>query len=63
MKSARLGAFTQNVGEIAVSDVPVPEPGPGEVRVRMLLSPINPSDLNFVHGTYHAAEPRRADCV
>ena len=58
MKSARLGAFTQNVGEIALSDVPVPEPGPGEVRVRMLLSPINPSDLNFVHGTYHAALQR-----
>jgi NADPH2:quinone reductase len=58
MKSAQLGAFTQNVGEIAVSDVPVPEPGPGEIRVRMLLSPINPSDLNFVHGTYHAALQR-----
>jgi NADPH:quinone reductase-like Zn-dependent oxidoreductase len=58
MKSARLGAFAQNPGEIRIEDVPVPEPGPGQVRVRMLLSPVNPSDLNFVHGTYHAALER-----
>jgi NADPH:quinone reductase-like Zn-dependent oxidoreductase len=58
MKSARLGAFAQHGGDVRIDDVPVPEPGPGQVRVRMLLSPVNPSDLNFVHGTYHAALER-----
>ena len=29
-----------------------PEPGPGEVRVRMIASPINPSDLLVVRGLY-----------
>lgn len=29
-----------------------PEPGPGEVRVRMIASPINPSDMMFVRGLY-----------
>lgn len=58
MKSARLGGFSQQAGDIRIVDVPVPEPGPGQVRVRMLLSPVNPSDLNFVHGTYHAALER-----
>lgn len=58
MKSARLGAFAPQTGDIRIVDVPVPEPGPGQVRVRMLLSPVNPSDLNFVHGTYHAALER-----
>jgi NADPH:quinone reductase-like Zn-dependent oxidoreductase len=58
MKSARLGAFAQHSSGIRIEDVPVPEPGPGQVRVRMLLSPVNPSDLNFVHGTYHAALER-----
>ena len=58
MKSARLDAFAQQTGDIRIVDVPVPEPGPGQVRVRMLLSPVNPSDLNFVHGTYHAALER-----
>jgi NADPH:quinone reductase-like Zn-dependent oxidoreductase len=37
---------------LQVRDVPVPEPGPGEVRVRMLASPINPSDLLVVRGEY-----------
>ena len=36
----------------------MPEPGPGQIRVRMLMSPVNPSDLNFVHGTYQAALER-----
>lgn len=58
MKSARLHAFTDNVADIRIEDVAVPEPGPGQVRVRMLCSPVNPSDLNFVHGTYHGALQR-----
>src|SRR4051794_41483566 len=35
-----------------VKDVPVPVPGGGEVRVRMLAAPINPSDLMFIQGLY-----------
>lgn len=33
-------------------DVPAPQPRWGEVMVRMLASPINPSDLMFVAGKY-----------
>ena len=33
-------------------DVPAPEPGRGEVLVRMLASPINPSDLMYISGRY-----------
>jgi NADPH:quinone reductase-like Zn-dependent oxidoreductase len=33
-------------------DVPAPEPRRGEVLVRMLASPINPSDLMYVSGQY-----------
>jgi NADPH:quinone reductase-like Zn-dependent oxidoreductase len=58
MKSARLHAYTQQPADIRVEDVPVPEPGPGQVRVRMLLAPVNPSDLNFVRGTYRQALER-----
>jgi NADPH:quinone reductase len=35
-----------------VRDLPTPEPGAGQVRVRMRLSPINPSDLMTVRGLY-----------
>jgi NADPH:quinone reductase-like Zn-dependent oxidoreductase len=40
---------------LAVRDVPTPEPGRGEVRVRMLLCPVNPSDLLYVRGRYTVA--------
>jgi NADPH:quinone reductase-like Zn-dependent oxidoreductase len=35
-----------------VREVPEPQPGPGQVRVRMIASPINPSDLLMVRGQY-----------
>lgn len=37
---------------LQVRDVPEPTPGRGEVRVRMIASPINPSDLLMVRGQY-----------
>ena len=58
MKSARLSAFTDNPRDIHIAEVPIPEPGPGQVRVRMRLAPVNPSDLNFVRGTYRDALAR-----
>jgi NADPH:quinone reductase-like Zn-dependent oxidoreductase len=58
MKSTQLRNFTQDARDIEIIDIAKPEPGPGQVCVRMLLSPVNPSDLNFVHGTYHAALQR-----
>ena len=35
-----------------IEEIVVPEPGPGEVRVRMLFAPINPADLNVIEGKY-----------
>lgn len=58
MKSAQLTGFTQNPEDIRVVDTPIMQPAAGQVRVRMLLSPVNPSDLNFVHGTYYSALQR-----
>ncbi|MFJ8098632.1 zinc-dependent alcohol dehydrogenase family protein [Streptomyces griseofuscus] len=37
---------------LRLTDLPRPEPGPGEVRVRLSARPINPSDLLFVQGSY-----------
>src|SRR5438093_254792 len=39
---------------LEIRDAPVPKPGPGQVRVRMIASPINPSDLLFIRGLYGA---------
>lgn len=37
---------------LVVKELPSPQPAFGEVRVRMLASPINPSDLMFIEGRY-----------
>jgi len=58
MKSARINALTRDINDIHIADVPLPDPAAGQVRVRMLMSPVNPSDLNFVHGTYNEALQR-----
>src|SRR5215218_3389786 len=39
---------------IEIVDVPVVEPGPGEVRVAIAGAPVNPVDLGVVAGTFHA---------
>ena len=58
MKSARVHAFTERPSDIRIEDVPIPEPGRGQVRVRMLMSPVNPSDFHYVRGTYYQALER-----
>jgi NADPH:quinone reductase-like Zn-dependent oxidoreductase len=42
---------------LQVRDLPEPKPVPGEVRVRMLASPVNPSDLLYIRGLYGRKPP------
>jgi NADPH:quinone reductase-like Zn-dependent oxidoreductase len=39
---------------IEIIDVPIVEPGPGEVRVRVAAAPVNPVDLAVADGFFHA---------
>lgn len=52
MQAVQFHEFGEPADVLDLADVPLPEPGPGEVRVRMLASPVNPSDLMTVRGTY-----------
>jgi NADPH2:quinone reductase len=52
MKAAVFESFGDPAQVLEVRDVPDPRPGPGEVRVRMILSPVNPSDTLVVQGLY-----------
>jgi NADPH:quinone reductase-like Zn-dependent oxidoreductase len=52
MKAVVFESFGNPSEVLQVRDLPVPEPGPGQVQVRMLASPINPSDLLYVRGQY-----------
>jgi NADPH:quinone reductase-like Zn-dependent oxidoreductase len=40
-------------GSIEIIDVPVAEPGPGEVRVEIAAAPVNPVDLGVAGGFFH----------
>jgi NADPH2:quinone reductase len=52
MHAAVFETFGEPSDVLRVRDVPEPHAGPGEVRVRMILSPVNPSDLLVVRGRY-----------
>jgi NADPH:quinone reductase-like Zn-dependent oxidoreductase len=52
MKAAVFEAFGEPSAVLNVHELPDPLPGPGQVRVRMIASPINPSDLLVVRGRY-----------
>ncbi len=58
MKSAVIRAHTSDLSEVEIDDVAAPKPGPGQVRVRMKMAPINPSDFNHIEGTYEQAFAR-----
>jgi NADPH:quinone reductase-like Zn-dependent oxidoreductase len=52
MRAIVFDRFGDPAEVLQLRDVPVPEPGSGQVRVRMIASPINPSDLLVVRGAY-----------
>ncbi len=52
MRAAVFERFGEPTEVLGVRDVAEPRPGPGQVRVRMILSPVNPSDLLVVRGRY-----------
>jgi NADPH:quinone reductase-like Zn-dependent oxidoreductase len=38
---------------IEIIDVPVVEPGPGEIRIQVAAAPVNPVDLGVADGFFH----------
>ncbi|MBV8347825.1 MAG: zinc-binding dehydrogenase [Mycolicibacterium sp.] len=54
MRAERFYADTKNV---VLEDVPIPEPGPGEVLVRVAYCGICHSDLSLINGTFPAQAP------
>ena len=52
MKAVIFERFGNPTEVLRVGDRPIPEPGPGQVRVRMIAAPVNPSELLVVRGRY-----------
>jgi NADPH:quinone reductase-like Zn-dependent oxidoreductase len=57
MKAIQFEQHGEPAEVLMVQERPLPEPGKGEVRVRILASPVNPSDLLFVRGHYAGVQP------
>jgi NADPH:quinone reductase len=62
MKAAFFSQHGDPAQVLTLGDVPVPTPRRGEVLVRMLASPINPSDLMYIAGKY-TLQPKAFPCV
>ncbi|MDX1966593.1 MAG: zinc-dependent alcohol dehydrogenase family protein [Planctomycetaceae bacterium] len=52
MLAAVFDRFGEPGDVLRIEERPLPTPGVGEVRVRMLASPVNPSDLMTIRGVY-----------
>jgi len=52
MRAVLLSQYSSDFDHITVEEKPVPAPGKGQVLVRVVASPINPSDLMFLAGRY-----------
>jgi NADPH2:quinone reductase len=57
MRSVSISTFGDPTKVLELVERDMPEPGPGEVRIRMLLSPIHSHDLSTIAGVY-GSNPR-----
>ena len=55
MQALRFRSCGDPAQVIRLEEIPTPRPRPGEVLVRMIAAPINPSDRMFIAGTYGQA--------
>ena len=58
MKAISINRVSDDLSGVTLIDVPVPEPGPGQLRVRMTKAAVHPSDLNYIRGEYREAIER-----
>ena len=52
MRAIRFSRFGPPAEVLSLEELPLPEPGPGQVRLRLTHRSINPSDLLTVSGEY-----------
>lgn len=57
MRCAVYDSFGDPSEVLHLAEQPVPEPGPGEIRIRLVLSPIHNHDLFTIRGQYGVRPP------
>lgn len=57
MRAVQLAAYDGRPESLSVAELPMPQPGAGQVLVKVAASPINPSDVMFLRGMYGFKKP------
>ena len=57
MRAVRFAEFGEPVDVLTTQTIPSPEPGEGEVLLRIRARPVNPSDLSMLRGRYGQLPP------
>lgn len=57
MAALELHSYREGLQNLALVEKPIPQPGRGEVLVRIDYAAVNPSDLNFLRGEYGKRRP------
>jgi NADPH:quinone reductase len=57
MRCLVIKSFGEPKDVLALEEQPAPEPGPGQVRLRMIQSPIHNHDLAIIRGVYGSRPP------
>jgi NADPH2:quinone reductase len=58
MKAVSIVDTSDDLSGVKVIETPIPDPGPGQLRVRMVKAAVHPSDLNYIRGEYRAGIER-----
>ena len=57
MNAVMCDAISEDIGSVSLREVELPEPGPGEVRVRLKACAVNFPDLLMIQGKYQFKPP------
>jgi NADPH:quinone reductase-like Zn-dependent oxidoreductase len=57
MRSVTFEKFGNPAEVLTLGERPLPDPGPGQIRVKLILSPIHNHDLSIISGTYGYRPP------
>ncbi len=52
MRAIQFSQFGEPIDVLNLTDLPLPEPQPGQIRMRLTHRPINPSDFTTIKGEY-----------
>jgi len=50
--ASRLNSFGPAQESLTTAEMPIADPGHGEILIAMLAAPVNPADINVIEGTY-----------